>query len=399
MHNTAVTCLVSSRKGLVWTASAAGSVRQIGVDGARNAVEAKAPNCKSAHSTAISAAVVTNVDTLWTGARNVRVWTHLGEWRQSLQTHAGKVLSMAVAGDCVWVGFSDGRLRLFEQDSAVCVVQLQDDGKHSPITCLSPTAHAMWTGTADGHVCCFGIESRRQLLEAPVFSKSAVSALAPTARTVWIAGEKGAILALPRPDEAGGGGGGGVSLLRESSAEIDQWLSRPLSERSVSICRSSSSDSLGSTNSSSVSTVSTAAKGHSNRILALLAVPAGEPGGAEEGRGGVVLWSAAKSDRTALVWGPLPGDDIPKLPCASLGAAGRAPEELEGGQGGIAGMGGMSIRSEENSDEEEYSLAEPGMPSVDVLSRVWTWSDHQQVITKQTQTRTQTQIRRPPPPP
>jgi len=221
MHNTAVNCLVPSRTGLVWTASAAGSVRQIGMDGARNAVEAKAPNSKSAHSTAINAAVVTNVDTLWTGARNVRVWTALGEWRQSLQTHAGKVLSMAVAGGCVWVGFSDGRLRLFEQDSAVCVVQLQDDGKHSPITCLAPTPQAMWTGTADGHVCSFGIESRRQLLEAPVFSKSGVTALAPTRNTVYIAGEKGALLALPhvRPADLAHGPSG---LLRESSAEIDQ---------------------------------------------------------------------------------------------------------------------------------------------------------------------------------
>ena len=226
MHNTAVNCLVTSRTGLVWTASAAGSVRQIGLDGARNAVEAKAPNSKSAHSTAINAAVVTNVDTLWTGARNVRVWTALGEWRQSLQTHAGKVLSMAVAGDCVWVGFSDGRLRLFEQDSAVCVVQLQDDGKHSPITCLAPTQQAMWTGTADGHVCCFGIESRRQLLEAPVFSKSGVTALAPTRSTVYIAGEKGALLALPHVRAAMSEvAHGAPGLLSEGSAEIDQvWF-------------------------------------------------------------------------------------------------------------------------------------------------------------------------------
>jgi len=190
MHNTAVCCLVASGTGCVWTCSSAGSVRQIGQDGARSAIEAKAPGAKSAHSTAINAAIVTNVDTLWTGARNVRVWTAGGEWRQSLQTHAGKVLSMAVAGDCVWVGFSDGRLRLFEQDSAVCLVQLQDDGQHSPITCFASTPHAMWTGTADGHVCCFGLETRRQLLEAPVFAKSGVSALAPTHKSVWVGGEK-----------------------------------------------------------------------------------------------------------------------------------------------------------------------------------------------------------------
>lgn len=374
MHNTAVTCLVASRKGLVWTASAAGSVRQIGLDGARNAVEAKAPNCKSAHSTAINAAVVTNVDTLWTGARNVRVWTAVGEWRQSLQTHAGKVLSMAVASDSVWVGFSDGRLRLFEQDSAVCVVQLQDDGKHSPISCLAPTAHTMWTGTADGHVSCFAIESRRQLLEFPVFSKSSVSALALTSRTVWIAGDKGALLALPRPEELGDGA---TSLLRESSAEIDQWLSRPLSERSVSICRSSSSDSLGST-ASSASTVA-AAKGHANRILALLAVPTAEPSGEEEGRGGVLLWSAAKSDKTVLVWGPVPGDDMIARPPAAPHTATGLHQGGEAGQGGFVEDGGLSVRSDDNSDEE-YSLAEPGMPSMDVLSRVWTWSDHQQVM-------------------
>jgi len=238
MHNTAVCCLIPSRTGSVWTASSAGSIRQIGLDGARTRVEAKAPASKSAHSTAINAAVVTSADTLWTGARNVRVWTATGEWRQSLQTHAGKVLSMAVAAACVWVGFSDGRLRLFEEETGVCVVQLQDDGKHPPITCLVPTAQHMWTGTADGHVSCFALQSHRQLLEAPVFVKSGVFALAPTLRSVWVGGERGVVVPLPRPRESEGGGGEGAAmhaLLREDSAEIDSWLARPMPERVLSV--------------------------------------------------------------------------------------------------------------------------------------------------------------------
>ena len=238
MHNTAVCCLIPSRTGRVWTASSAGSIRQIGLDGARTRVEAKAPASKSAHSTAINAAVVTSADTLWTGARNVRVWTATGEWRQSLQTHAGKVLSMAVAAACVWVGFSDGRLRLFEEETGVCVVQLQDDGKHPPITCLVPTAQHMWTGTADGHVSCFALQSHRQLLEAPVFVKSGAFALAPTLRSVWVGGERGVVVPLPRLRESEGGGGEGAAmhaLLREDSAAIDSWLARPMPERVLSV--------------------------------------------------------------------------------------------------------------------------------------------------------------------
>jgi len=190
MHNTAVTCLAPSRNGSVWTASAAGSIRQIGLDGARNAVECKAPGSKSAHNTGITALVVTGVDTLWSGARNVRVWTAGGEWRQSLQTHAGKVTAMAVAPAAVWVAFSDGRLRLFEQESAVCIQQLQDDGKHSQITCLVASPHVMWAGTAEGNVSCFALDSQRQLLEAPVMGKVGVGAIGATRRAIWVGGDR-----------------------------------------------------------------------------------------------------------------------------------------------------------------------------------------------------------------
>jgi hypothetical protein len=94
--HTAVCCLIPSRTGSVWTASSAGSIRQIGLDGARTDVEAKAPASKSAHSTAINAAVVTTSDFLWTGARHVKIWTATGEWRQSIQDHPGKVLNIAL---------------------------------------------------------------------------------------------------------------------------------------------------------------------------------------------------------------------------------------------------------------------------------------------------------------
>ena len=96
MHNTAVCCLIPSRTGSIWTASSAGSIRQIGLDGARTDVEAKAPASKSAHSTAINAAVVTGADSLWSGARHVKIWTATGEWRQSIQDHPGKVLNIAL---------------------------------------------------------------------------------------------------------------------------------------------------------------------------------------------------------------------------------------------------------------------------------------------------------------
>ena len=140
---------------------------------------------KSVVASTENAAVVTMSDTLWTGARNIRIWTSAGEWRQSLETHAGRVTSMAVAGERVWVAFSDGRLRLFQDETAVCLVQLQNDGKHSAVTCLTPTSHCMWTGTADGHVCCFALESQRQLLMAPV-SNHAVASLAATPGSIWV---------------------------------------------------------------------------------------------------------------------------------------------------------------------------------------------------------------------
>lgn len=50
-------------------------------------------------------------------AVQLRVWNSAGEWRQSVQTHAGKVLSMATADGLVWVGHSDGRILVFNDQT------------------------------------------------------------------------------------------------------------------------------------------------------------------------------------------------------------------------------------------------------------------------------------------
>jgi hypothetical protein len=91
------------------------------------------------------------------------------------------------------------------------------------------------------------------------------------------------------------------------------------------------------------------------------------------------LWSAAKGDKTVLIWGPLPGDAA--LDCitdftlpAHTGGGG------EPGAEALVDGAGMSVRSDGNSDEgeDEYSLGGAGLPAVEALGRVWTWSDHQQ---------------------
>jgi hypothetical protein len=136
MHNTAVTCLVPSLGGGVWTMSAAGSVRFITPGGYRSDLELKAPGKKRAHNSAIAAAALTPEGTLWTAAVILRVWTSGGEWRQSLQTHAGKVLSMVAIDARVWVGHQDGRVLVFDAFTAVCIAKLQDDGRHSAVLSL-----------------------------------------------------------------------------------------------------------------------------------------------------------------------------------------------------------------------------------------------------------------------
>ena len=419
MHNTAVCCLVPTQTGRVWTCSAAGSIRQIAHNGERSAVDAKAPGCKSAHSSSICAAVVTMSDTLWTGARNIRIWTSAGEWRQSLETHAGRVTSMAVAGERVWVAFSDGRLRLFQDETAVCLVQLQNDGKHSAVTCLTPTSHCMWTGTADGHVCCFALESQRQLLMAPV-SNHAVASLAATPGSIWVAGDKGLLTTLPRPAEESLVHA--TRLTAEDSAEINQWLARPLAERgvrSLAISRASSSSSLSlapsgstpagaapaGTMSAGANPVAVAPKAHSSRIWSLVVVPASADGatGRDGGEEGAMLWTAAKGDKNVLIWGPI-----------VLGGEGRAGSPISGANGSssvlVAGcqsrdrerpgegvgdrVGGAVVQvseeaaeiSDSDSADEEDTLDEESVGdevhgfggSATTLKRVFTFSDHYQ---------------------
>ena len=44
-----------------------------------------------------------------------------------------------------------------------------------------------------------------QLLEAPVLGKQGIGAIAATPTAVWVGGEKGVLLPMPRPDEAATG--------------------------------------------------------------------------------------------------------------------------------------------------------------------------------------------------
>ncbi|KAJ1467584.1 quinon protein alcohol dehydrogenase-like superfamily [Baffinella frigidus] len=200
MHNTAVTCLVPALGGGLWTASSAGSVRFISPTGVRSDIEPKAPGQKRAHNTGISAATLTPEGALWTAAVNLRVWTRGGEWRQSLQTHAGKVLSMAAVGARVWVGHADGRLLVFDAATAVCVAKLQDDGGHPAVLSLCAAGERVisgdaggervFSGDAGGTLRVLSSTSMRLELEGDAHPKRlAVASLA-------IAGEGGDLLAV-----------------------------------------------------------------------------------------------------------------------------------------------------------------------------------------------------------
>jgi len=166
MHNTGITVLVEDYEGAIWTASMAGSVRCISQDGKKTSIEAKAPGRKNAHNTEVNAMIATANKTLWTGAKTVRVWSSEGEWRQSLQTHAGKVLCMLSSRGKVWIGFADGRLLLFDQASAVCIVKLQDEAGNSPVHCLAAGDDHVWSGSGDGHVRCYSEKNFRETIDA-----------------------------------------------------------------------------------------------------------------------------------------------------------------------------------------------------------------------------------------
>jgi len=109
-----------------------------------------------------------------------------------------------------------------------------------------------------------------------------------------------------------------------------------------------------------------AAKAHTNRIVALLALPAaGDLSARAQGRGGAVLWTAAKGEKSMLIWGPILDDQTLPVHVPSF-------EQVRSDDGGY-------------SDEEEEEEGEEGggvgnLLGGEALSRMWTWDDHLQVL-------------------